>query len=260
MRRLDFKRQKPCLNLYCLRTKFFCQNIFHSILFIPFTWNKPRIVSEIWGSPHCVDLTLFIWDLEQIKKTEAYLCQTATYLWNCWHFFFYSVLKVPWTARRSNQSILKEINPEYSLDGLMLKLQYFGHLRWRTDSLERTLMLGKIEGKRRRGWQKMRRLDSLINSMDMRWSKLWEIVEDRESWHAEVHGVAKSHTWFSDWPTKPMKMYCLELLQPFGDHEKEAKRIVEKVTQNSDLVELLNYHWNSLSLDYLVKKKYIPRI
>ena len=103
-------------------------------------------------------------------------------------------MRVPWTARRSNKSILKEINPEYSLEGLMLKLklQYFGHLLQRADSLEKTLMLGKIEGKRRREWQRIRRLDSIIDSMDMNLSKLREIVEDRRDWHATVHGVAKS--------------------------------------------------------------------
>ena len=103
-------------------------------------------------------------------------------------------LRVPWTSKRSKQSILKEMNSEYSLEGLMLKLklQYFGHLLQRADSLEKTLMLGKIEGKRRREWQRIRRLDSIIDSMDMNLSKLREIVEDRRDWHATVHGVAKS--------------------------------------------------------------------
>ena len=102
--------------------------------------------------------------------------------------------RVPWTAWRSNQSILKDTNPEYSLEGLMLKFQYFGHLMQRPDSLEKTLMLGKIEGKRRRGRQRMRLLDSIADSADMNLSRLWEVVEDRGTWCATVHGVAKSWT------------------------------------------------------------------
>ena len=119
-------------------------------------------------------------------------------LW-CWR----RLLRVPWTARRSNQSILKEINPEYSLEGLMLKLklQYFGHMMWRANSLEKTLMLGKIEGRRRRGWQRIRWLDDLINLMDMSLRELWEMVKDMETWCAAVHGVGKSRTRLTDWAT-----------------------------------------------------------
>ena len=137
-----------------------------------------------------------------IKKAERWRID-ASELW-CWR----RLLRVPWTARRSNQSILKEISPEYSLEELMMRLkgQYFGHLIQGTDWFEKTLMLGKIEGRRRRGWQKTRWLNGITDSMDMGLSKLQKLVMDREACHATLHGVAKNGTWLSDWTVNWLRL------------------------------------------------------
>ena len=138
-----------------------------------------------------------------IKKAERWRIE-AFELWCCRR-----LLRVPWTAKRSNQSILKEISREYSLEGLMLKLQSFGHLMQRTDSLEKILMMGKIEGRRRREWQRIRWLDGITDAKDMSLSRLWVLVMDRESWHAAVHESAKSRTWLSNWTELSWCIYLL---------------------------------------------------
>ena len=179
-------------------------------------------------------LVMYRYESWTVKNVECWRID-AFQLW-CWR----RLLRVPWTARRSNQSVLKEINPEYSLEGLILKLklQYFGHLMWKANSLEKTLMLGKIEGRRRRGQQRMRWLDGIIDSKNMNLGKLWGVVRDKEVWCASIHGITKSWTQLGDWTTMgswevpPMSLGHCEKIPSSTENSRGFSSCIKRKNEN----------------------------